>query len=266
VHLEASLRRRDRRGSDTPSHEFESVLSDCVRELGEGGAQGALVRFSPLSWRRRGVPFELQAEALGAVAQRAVGAWGMFVRWFVTLKREDTPCEWEEAVDAGIRARSAGVAGVDVSRSYLVSDRGDSPPPHGNRRELGAAVVRAREAGLVVAVHCGWYDGRRELEEALGWGASRIGHGTPLGEAPDLLNDLARRKVVVEVCPTAYEWRTRRPLARLPIGEWLSAGIAVDVGTDHPRALETDLRTEALKLGGSFPTWPEIALRKVPSL
>jgi adenosine deaminase len=266
VHLEASLRRRDRRGSGPPAREFETVLADCLRELGEGGAQGALVRFNPLSWWRCGVSFEQQAGALAAVAQCAVGAWGVVVRWFVTLKREGDAREWEEAVDAAIRARSAGVAGVDVSRSYVVAVPDDAPAPEGSRRDLAEAVARAREAGLVVAVHCGWYDGRRELEEALSWGASRIGHGTALGEAPDLLDDLSRREVVIEVCPTAFERRTRRPLVRLPVGEWLAAGIAVDVGTDHPRALGTDLRAEALKLGGAFPGWPRIALQGVPSL
>jgi adenosine deaminase len=148
------------------------------------------------------------------------------------------------------------VIGVDVSRAYPVDDP-EARPAGGRAADpgLASALARAREAELAVAAHCGWYDGRAELEEALGWGATRIGHGTPLVAAPDLVGELSRRGVTVEVCPTAFERRTGRRLKELPVEEWLAAGIGVEVGTDHPLALGTDLRTEARKLGEAFPGW-----------
>jgi aminodeoxyfutalosine deaminase len=261
VHLEASLRRRERSGCGAPAEDFQRLLLGCACELAAGGADGALVRLNPLAWRRRGVPFDVQAAILGAVVARSLERWDLTVRWYVTLKRETGEAELAAAVAAAVQARAAGVIGVDVSRSYALVDPRRRPlPSRCDERALAAAVADARAAELAVAVHCGWYDGRRELEQALAWGATRIGHGTPLGGAPDLLAELSRRQVTIEVCPTAFEWRTGRRLHELPVGDWLAAGIAVEVGTDHPRALGTDLRAEARKLADAVPRWRETAL------
>ncbi len=256
VHLEASLRVRGACGRPEAAEEFTAAVSECVGERARDGAAAALVRLNPVAWARRGVAPPAQVRMLGEIGERAAAAWGLTVRWFFTLKREGGARQWEAAVDAGAAARGAGVVGVDVSRSYAVEEA-DARPAAARRAdpELARAVARAREAGLAVAAHCGWYDGRAELEEALAWGASRIGHGTPLAKAPDLVAELARRRVTVEICPTAFERRSGRRLAELPVGEWLAAGIAVDVGTDHPLALGTDLRGEARKLGDAFPAW-----------
>lgn len=256
VHLEASLRRRDARRHPEPADGFASAVLGCVCERAKDGAVGALIRFNPIAWLRRGVPLEVQRRVLRETAEGAAASRGLTVHWFVTLKRGAGPQEWEAAVDAGAAARDAGVIGVDVSRSYAVDDADARPAGGGGAdRGLASAVARAREADLAVAAHCGWYDGRAELEEALGWGATRIGHGTPLVAAPDLVAELSRRGVTVEVCPTAFEQRTGRRLDQLPVEDWLTAGIGVDVGTDHPLALGTDLRTEARKLGEAFPAW-----------
>lgn len=265
VHLEASLRRRGRRAGADAGAEFEEVLLDCARDLVDGGAQFALLRFNPLSWRQRGLPLDRQAAHLRAAAEKAHSTWAIVLRWFVTLKREGNREDLTAAVEAASAARDMGVLGVDVSRSYEVG-RGIPPFDNGDGRALAQAVARARGNGLAVAVHCGWHDGRRELEEALEWGATRIGHATPLAAADDLLADVAAAQVTVEVCPTAFERQTERGLFELPVGEWLAAGLRVDVGTDHPLALGTDLRIEARELSSAFPAWPEIALRVAPLL
>jgi adenosine deaminase len=252
VHLEASLRLTDAAAGSVPPLRFAAVLRSCAQDLAGGGASEALLRYNPVRWVERGVETDEQLELLRAAAQDASERLGLRLRFFATLKRDAAPASWAQAVDFAIAGRDAGVAGVDVSRSYSVSVASSRPAAARDFGRLGAELGRVAEAGLTVTVHCGWYDSRAELEDAIAAGAQRIAHGTPLVQAPDLDAELAARGAVVEVCPTAYERRTHRPLESLPVGRWLNAGLAVEVGSDHPCELGTTTRAEHDRMAAAF--------------
>ncbi len=64
--------------------------------------------------------------------------------------------------------------------------------------------VEARAAGLPVTIHAGETEGPEEVWSAIDdLGATRIGHGTTAVSDPQLVRELIRRDVVLEVCPTA---------------------------------------------------------------
>lgn len=64
--------------------------------------------------------------------------------------------------------------------------------------------AEARSMGLPVTVHAGETEGPEEVWAAINeLGASRIGHGTSAPDDARLVEELIRRKVVLEVCPTA---------------------------------------------------------------
>lgn len=64
--------------------------------------------------------------------------------------------------------------------------------------------VELRAAGLSATVHAGETEGPGEIWSAIrDLEASRIGHGTSAPSDPALVEELIRRKVVLEVCPTA---------------------------------------------------------------
>jgi aminodeoxyfutalosine deaminase len=260
LHLEATLRLAlasvAARGRDTPPAAlFETVLLACARDCAAAGAGDVLLRYNPLSWVRHGVPLDDQKAIAGAVIARARTRYGVAMRIYVSLKREAPEADLRAAVDFALAARQRGVEGIDVSRSYDVADPRSRPArgvrPHG----LAALVSRAREAGLQVAMHCGWYDGSAELVEAIRLGAARIGHAVSLAERPRLVAELVARDVTVEVCPSAFERRTRETLAWLPLECWHQAGLRIEVGTDHPLALGTDIAREHRKLQAVVPQW-----------
>ena len=79
---------------------------------------------------------------------------------------------------------------------------------------------------------------------------TRIGHGVRSADDPRLMAELARRGIVLEVCPGSnialglYADRAAHPLHRL-----IAAGVRVTLNSDDPPFFHTTLGTEYDKAG-----------------
>jgi adenosine deaminase len=93
----------------------------------------------------------------------------------------------------------------------------------------------AAEAGLGCTVHAGEWAGPESVRAALELPVTRIGHGVRSIEDPALVEELAERGIVLEVCPTSnvvlgiYPTYEEHPLPRL-----MDAGVRVTLGSDDP--------------------------------
>jgi adenosine deaminase len=77
----------------------------------------------------------------------------------------------------------------------------------------------ARSLGFPITIHAGETEGPEEIWAAIDeLGASRIGHGTSAPRDAKLVEELIKRKVVLEVCPTvgwligSFKERYRHPV------------------------------------------------------
>jgi adenosine deaminase len=97
------------------------------------------------------------------------------------------------------------------------------------------AFQTAADAGLGCSVHAGEWAGPDSVREGLRLPVSRIGHGVRSIEDPALVEELAERGTVLEVCPTSnvvlgiYPSYEEHPLPRL-----MDAGVRVTLGSDDP--------------------------------
>jgi adenosine deaminase len=97
------------------------------------------------------------------------------------------------------------------------------------------AFETAAVAGLGCSVHAGEWAGPESVREGLQLPVSRIGHGVRSIEDPELVEELAERGTVLEVCPTSnvvlgiYPTYEEHPLPRL-----MAAGVRVTLGSDDP--------------------------------
>jgi adenosine deaminase len=116
----------------------------------------------------------------------------------------------------------------------------------------------AREAGLRLTAHAGEWGGPESVRAALAdLRPERIGHGVRAIEDLALVDELAEKGVVLEVCPGSNialglyaGWRQH------PIGELLHRGVKVTISTDDPPFFQTTMAREYDRLAEAF-DWDE---------
>lgn len=96
-------------------------------------------------------------------------------------------------IDKAIKYRRRGVVGIDVAGPAVKSF---------TFKEHAKLFDKARKAGLKITVHTGEVKEASDVWEALEHAKpERIGHGIRAAYDKSLMKELARRKVVLEICP-----------------------------------------------------------------
>mgnify|MGYP002621441271 CR=1 FL=1 len=134
----------------------------------------------------------------------------------------------------------------------------------GHPRDFTYAFDMAREAGLRLTAHAGEWGGPESVRAALAdLGAERIGHGVRAIEDLALVEELAERGTVLEVCPGSNialglypHWRAH------PIAELHRRGVRVTVSTDDPPFFNTTMEREYARLAEAF-DWDEGVFREI---
>jgi adenosine deaminase len=122
----------------------------------------------------------------------------------------------------------------------------------------------AREAGLRLTAHAGEWGGPDSIRDALrDLGVERIGHGVRAIEDLALVDELAERGTVLEVCPGSNialgvfpDWRAH------PIAELDRRGVKVTVSTDDPPFFHTTMEREYQMLHRAF-DWDDGQFRRL---
>ena len=116
-------------------------------------------------------------------------------------------------------------------------------------QEYQPLFAYAQSLGVPFTLHAGEAAGPESVWQALELGAARIGHGVRAGEDPRLVEELARRRVPLELCPTSnLQTKAVPDLARFPLKEYLAQGVAATVNTDNMTVSRTTLAQELASL------------------
>ena len=108
---------------------------------------------------------------------------------------------------------------------------------------------KAKQAGVHLTVHAGESripTSSESIRSALDdLGAERIGHGVQIYQDPALMEEVARRGILLELCPTSnILTQSISSLAEYPINQIRAAGVRVCVNADDPGTFDYDLNHE----------------------
>jgi adenosine deaminase len=212
---------------------------ELLRDAARQNVLHAEVRFAPVLQAAPGFAAAdaLDAALRGLARGRAdfdVGS-GVIVcllRPFSAVSRDKNAA----MADLAVAYAGRGVVGLDVADAGA----GDEA-----LSAYGAWLRRGRAAGLGLTAHAGEAPRGRELEDALDLGVDRIGHGVRLRDQPDLLAEVVRRRIVLEVNLTS-NLRTGAVAAYKdhPLRAWRDAGARATLSTDDPGVFGADLTHE----------------------
>jgi adenosine deaminase len=188
--------------------------------------------------------FADQLEALNRARAWAEEALGVGMRLIIDIPREISADEGRICARWAISGMGAGVVALGLG-GY----EAEHPP-----EKFADAFAMAEEAGLPSVPHAGETAGPRSIWEALGrLKAVRIGHGVRCLEDPALVDELRRRQIPLEVCPTSNVCLGVTPdLESHPLPQLVAEGLCVTIGSDDPAIFNTTLTNEYLKVAAAF--------------
>jgi adenosine deaminase len=126
-----------------------------------------------------------------------------------------------------------------VGFSMVGDEAGHPPGPFAPAYEVAAA------AGLGCTAHAGEHAGAASVRDALVLPVTRISHGVRAIEDPALVDELAARGVVLEVCPTSnVALGVFESYDTHPLGALRDAGVRVTLGSDDPPYFGTSIGGE----------------------
>ncbi|MFV0385163.1 adenosine deaminase [Paracoccus sp. (in: a-proteobacteria)] len=230
-------------GTLTTPQDYARLLAEVLERSAENGVIYTELFVSPefcgggdlSAWRD-------YLAAMTEVADR-MRAQGIDSRGIVTCIRHFGP----------ERARRSAICAAETSGGWITGFGMGGAEDVGQATDFGWSFDCAREAGLGLTCHAGEWGGFDSIRQALDLGVSRIGHGVRAIENPELVCDLARRGIVLEVCPGSNialglwrDWQAH------PIATLVDAGVKVTVSTDDPPFFHTTMQHEYDRLADAF--------------
>jgi adenosine deaminase len=190
----------------------------------------------PGLFRGRLGPDERAIEIVLAAGQAAAARHGPGFGLVVAANRNRGPDEALRLAKAAVTFASQGVVGFGLDGDELAA------PP-----ELFVEAFKViRDAGLLSLPHAGEHGPPAYVRTALDLlGADRIMHGVRAVQDMALLEQLASRGTVLDVCPTSNVMLSvSDSLATHPMPSLLRAGVRCSLGADDPLLFDTDLLAE----------------------
>ncbi|MGH1330969.1 MAG: adenosine deaminase [Paracoccaceae bacterium] len=174
--------------------------------------------------------------AMREAADEARAACGIEMRGIVTCIRHFGPEKARETARCAVETMGDFVTGFGMG--------GDEKM--GAQKDFLYAFDMAREAGLQLTTHAGEWGGPESIRDAIhDLRVARIGHGVRAIEDLALVDEIAQKGIVLEVCPGSNialglykDWHAH------PIEELRKRGCKVTISTDDPPFFHTTMAQE----------------------
>ena len=162
------------------------------------------------------------------------------------------------------KAKQTALCAAETAGDWIVGFGIAGDEKIGKPRDFLWSFDCAREAGLRITAHAGEWGGPDSVRDALNdLNPERIGHGVRAIEDMALVEELAERGTVLEVCPGSNmalglfpSWRKH------PIGTMFDRGVKVTISTDDPPFFHTTMMREYDRLAEAF-DWDEGVFRQI---
>jgi adenosine deaminase/aminodeoxyfutalosine deaminase len=184
-------------------------------------------------WRKQDFPALF--EGLERGRQRGERDFGVSVLWIFDAIRQFGPEKAQRVLDLAIQFHDRNVVAFGIG-----GDEMKGPPDL-----FHDVYARAAENGLHLTAHAGESAGPESIWGALNLKAERVGHGITATQDPELLEELARRQIPIEICVTSNLRTGCCPaLLQHPVRRFFDEGLMLTLNSDDPAMFRTSLVNE----------------------
>ena len=186
--------------------------------------------------------------AMQEAADQAERDMGITLRGIITCIRHFGPDKARETARCAAETAGDWIVGFGIAGDEKVA----------TAKDFAYAFDVAREAGLRLTAHAGEWGGPASVRDALSaLKVERIGHGVRAIEDLALVDELAERGIVLEVCPGSnLALGLYKDLRAHPISDLHRRGVKVTISTDDPPFFHTTMAHEYDRLNAAF-DWDE---------
>lgn len=182
--------------------------------------------------------------AMQEAASEGARDFGITLRGIVTSIRHFGPD----------KAKRSALCAAETAGDWIVGYGMAGDENAGSPGDFAYSFDMAREAGLRLTVHAGEWGGAASVRDALrDLKPERIGHGVQAIDDLALVDEIAERDIVLEVCPGSNvvlgvypDWKSH------PIDALRKREVKITVSTDDPPFFHTTMRDEYLNLARTF--------------
>lgn len=162
------------------------------------------------------------------------------------------------------KAKETAICAAETAGDWIVGFGIGGDEAAGKPADFAYAFDMAREAGLRLTAHAGEFGGPQSVRDAVNdLKVERIGHGVRAIEDAALVEELAARQIVLEVCPGSNTTLGLYPdWASHPIAVLREAGVKVTISTDDPPFFHTSMNNEYNNLAQAF-AWDENVFKEI---
>jgi adenosine deaminase len=162
------------------------------------------------------------------------------------------------------KARQTARCAAETAGDFIVGFGIAGDEKKGKPKDFAWSFDLAREAGLRLTAHAGEWGGPDSIRDALAdLRPERIGHGVRAIEDLALVDELAEKGIVLELCPGSNialglypGWRKH------PIRALYDRGVKVTISTDDPPFFHTTMAREYDRLAEAF-DWDADVFRRI---
>ena len=209
------------------ARDFEELAWDYFLKAKDQAVHHAEVFFDPQAHTSRGVSYMVVVEGFGRACEKAEKELNISTKLILCFLRH-LPTEGAQETwrTAATDFSSGKLAGIGLSGS----EKGRPPGPwqgifHEAKRIGVQRTAHAGEEGPVGYI-------KMALREC---DVQRIDHGIKLAEDEELMNEVAKRRILVTLCPLSnLKLRCVSDVKQLPIRKFLDAGVNMSINSDDP--------------------------------
>ncbi|MCJ1308529.1 adenine deaminase [Agyrium rufum] len=207
--------------------DFEALAWEYFRRAKADGVMHAEVFFDPQAHTGRGVKYEVVRDGFERACRRAEAELGLSTKLIVCFLRHLPVPETEDmfvVVLPDLKSGRLAAIGLDSSEVGF--------PP-----SLFEGVYRrAREEGIRRTAHAGEEGPAESVWGALrGLDVQRVDHGISIAKDGKLVEEVARRKMLVTMCPLSnVRLKCVKNVGELPIRLFLDKGVRFSINSDDP--------------------------------